>query len=66
MSSSTAITIGFVLLVAGFLLPFLMVLRVVEPGFALSFFSHFSSVIGLLAGLYGIVEYVGSRNERER
>jgi hypothetical protein len=64
MSSLTIITIGLVLLLAGFLLPFLMVLRVVEPGFALSFLAHTASLIGLLVVLYGTIEYVNRWREK--
>lgn len=60
----TSMATGAVLIVAGFVLPFLMVLRVVEPGFALSFLAHFSSLIGLLLALYGAFQYVGSRDEQ--
>lgn len=65
MSSVKIISAGLVLLLAGFLLPFLMVLRVVEPGFALSFFAHFSSVVGLVTALYGIFDYVGTSGESD-
>ncbi len=65
MSSLTIIAIGVVLLLAGFLLPFLMVLRVIEPGFALSFLAHLSSIVGLLAALYGIFDYAGTSGERD-
>lgn len=64
MSPLNLIALGFVLIAAGFLLPFLMVLRVVEAGFALSFLAHFSSLIGLLLALYGAFLYVGSRDEQ--
>jgi hypothetical protein len=63
MTSLTIIAIGLMLLFAGFLFPFLMVLRVLEPGFALSFLAHTASLIGLLVALYGTIEYVNSRNE---
>ena len=53
---------GLVLLLAGFLLPFLMVLQVLEVGFALSFLAHFSSLSGLVVALYGALRYVGSRD----
>jgi hypothetical protein len=65
MSPFTLIAIGFVLILAGFFLPLLMVLRVLEPGFVLSFSAHFSSLIGLLLALYGAVHYVGSGTQDE-
>lgn len=53
--------IAFVLLLLGALLPFLMVIRIVEPSFALSFFSYAASLIGLIAGLIGVAQYGRSR-----
>jgi hypothetical protein len=63
LSALNLMAAGFVLLLTGFLVPFLMVLRVLEPGFALSFLAHFSSLTGLLVALYGAIQYVSSRGE---
>jgi hypothetical protein len=38
-------------------LPFLMVIRLLEPSFALSFFSYGASLVGLVMGLIGIAQY---------
>jgi hypothetical protein len=62
LSALNLMAAGFVLLLTGFLVPFLMVLRVLEPGFALSFLAHFSSLTGLLVALYGAIQYVSSRD----
>jgi len=51
------LVIAFVLLLVGALLPFLMVIRVLEPSFALSFFSYAASFIGLVTGLIGMAQY---------
>lgn len=61
MSPLMMMTIGFVLLVIGLFVPFLMVLRVLESGFALAFSAHASSLIGLLLALYGVFDQVSSR-----
>jgi hypothetical protein len=61
MSSFKLVTIGFMLVLAGFLVPFLMVLGVLEPGFVLSFSAYFSSLVGLLLTLYGISHHVSWR-----
>jgi len=53
MSSFKLVTIGFGLVLAGFLVPFLMVLEVLEPGFMLSFSAYFSSLFGLLLAFMG-------------
>lgn len=51
------ITIGFVLLVLGWILPILMMLRIMAPNMGLSFFSFSSSVMGLVLGLVGIAQH---------
>ncbi len=52
------IIIGFVLVLFGFLAPFLMVIKVIEASFVLSFVSHGASVAGLLMGMVGTAWYV--------
>ncbi len=52
------IIIGFVLVLFGFLAPFLMVIQVIEASFVLSFVSHGASVAGLLMGMVGTAWYV--------
>jgi len=47
------VAIGFVLVLFGFLAPFLMVIRVIEASFVLSFLSYGASVSGLLLGIIG-------------
>ena len=50
--------IGFLLVLFGFLAPFLMVIQVIPASFLLSFISHGASVAGLLMGLVGTAWYV--------
>ena len=52
------IGIGFVLVVLGFVLPFLMVIQVVESSIFLNFVSYAASVVGLFLGLIGAALYV--------
>jgi hypothetical protein len=52
------IVIGLVLVVLGFVMPFLMVLRIIEPSLALSFVSHAASVSGLFLGIIGSAMYI--------
>lgn len=49
---------GAILLVLGVVFPFLMVLKMIEPTFWLSFVSHACSVIGMFLGFYGLFSYV--------
>jgi hypothetical protein len=51
------IFIGFVLVLFGFLAPFLMVIGVIKTSYWLSFLSHGASVSGLLLGIIGAAMY---------
>jgi hypothetical protein len=66
MNSWLLMAISFVLVLAGFLVPFLMLLQVVEPGLVLSFSAHFSSLGGLLLALYRAFDYVTSRRRNDQ
>jgi hypothetical protein len=61
MNSRLLIAISFLLVLAGFLVPFLIVLQVLEPGLMLSFSAYVSSLVGLVLGLYGAFHFSGSR-----
>lgn len=52
------IVIGFVLLVIGVLLPFLIILQVLESTFFLNFVAYLSSVSGLFLGVIGAAMYM--------
>ncbi len=47
------ILIGFLLVLAGAVLPFLMVLHIIPSTFFLNFFSYSASVSGLFLGIIG-------------
>ena len=57
------IVIGCVLVLLGFVLPFLMVVRVLESSLFLNFLSYGASVGGLFLGLIGAAMYVRIRRE---
>ncbi|MBM4465133.1 MAG: hypothetical protein FJ014_06190 [Chloroflexi bacterium] len=57
MHPKKIIALAFVLVLFGFLAPLLMVLKVIETSFALSFLSHVASVSGLLLGIIGAAWY---------
>lgn len=50
-------TLGLGLLLLGFLLVYLMVLRLLDPGFMLSFLAYAASLIGLVFGLIGAINH---------
>lgn len=45
------------MVVIGFVLPFLMVIQVVESTFFLNFVSYAASVVGMVLGMIGAVQY---------
>ena len=58
------ILIGFVLVLAGVVLPFLMVIQVIPASIWLNFVAYGGSVIGLFIGMWGAFTYV--RIERQK
>lgn len=56
--SKRLILIGFFLVLAGAVLPFLMVTRVLPSTFFLNFFSFGATMVGLLLGTVGAATYV--------
>ncbi|MCL0056176.1 hypothetical protein M1O20_00705 [Dehalococcoidia bacterium] len=63
MSHLRLIILGFLLLLVGAVLPFVMVIRLLESTFLLNFVAATSSVGGLTVGLIGIVQYNRSRRQ---
>lgn len=59
------VAIGLVLMILGIVLPFLMVLDVLESTFFLNFFSYIISLVGMLVASVGAIMWgVSKRNER--
>jgi hypothetical protein len=52
------IFIGFLMVLFGFLVPFLMVIKVMEPSYFWGFLSYAVSVAGLFLGIIGSSLYV--------
>ncbi len=61
--SGRLILIGFILVVVGVVLPFLMVMRIIETTFVLAFLSHGASVAGLFLGILGAASYIRKTRE---
>ncbi len=53
------ILIGFVLVVIGVAVPFLIVIRMIPSTFFLNFFSYGASLTGLFLGIIGASQYMG-------
>lgn len=63
MSPLGLIFIGFLLSLAGVVLPFLMVIHLIPSTFFLNFFSYGVSLTGLFLGVIGASRYFrGNRN----
>ncbi len=60
------IVVGFVLVLLGFVGPFLMVLEALPVTYGLSFLSFSASVVGLFLGLIGCALYTGLRRSAGR
>jgi len=58
------ILIGFVLVLMGAVLPFLIILRVFESTFFLNFFAYGSSMAGLFLGVIGASMYVNEHRSK--
>jgi len=58
---------GFILVFLGFLLPLLMVMKVIESTFFLNFFSFIASMFGVILGLIGSAQIaVEIRRSRDK
>ncbi len=55
--------LGFVLLVIGVLLPFLMLLHLLESNLLSNFIAYLASFLGLVIGLVGVVLYAQTRRK---
>ena len=60
------ILIGFVLVTLGMVLPFLMVMQVVESTFFMNFFSFGASVSGIFLGIIGGAMYVRQSQKKKK
>jgi hypothetical protein len=57
---------GFLGLLLGVVLPFLMVLRILEPSFLLSFIAFAASVGGMFLGSFGAFSYARIKRAERR
>lgn len=65
MKPGRLIFIAFLMVLMGAVLPFLMVIRVFEASFWLSFISYGISIGGLFLGVFGAANYVRDRHWRD-
>lgn len=56
------LVLGLFLLFSGVILPFLMVIKLLEPTFPLIFISSGSSTLGLALGMVGLAQWTKKRH----
>ncbi|GJM39859.1 MAG: hypothetical protein DHS20C20_01410 [Ardenticatenaceae bacterium] len=64
MPFNRLIGLGFVFVLLGAVLPFLIVIRWVESTFFLNFFAFAASMVGIFLGVIGTAMYVGDSHRR--
>jgi hypothetical protein len=57
------IMVGFLLVLAGWVLPFLMVMHIIPSTFFLNFFAYAAGLAGLLMGMIGSAMYFRGRRK---
>jgi len=60
------IVIGFVCVLLGAVLPFLIVIRVIESTFFLNFLAFTVSTVGIFLGVIGTAMHVGNEHRRKK
>jgi hypothetical protein len=65
INPSVLIPVGFVLVVLGVVIPFLMMIHVLESTFLLNFIAFISSVSGVFFGMLGAAMYRISRKSKD-
>jgi positive regulator of sigma E activity len=60
------LAVGFFLLVLGVVLPFLMVLQILESTLFLNFFSFIAQFLGLIVGFIGAMSLARRSRRRDR
>lgn len=64
MHRNRLLVIGFFLLLAGAVLPFLMVLGFITPTFPLIFVTYGASLVGLFIGMIGVAMHMGNGRDK--
>ena len=60
------VVIGFLLVLAGAVLPFLMVLEILPSTFFLNFLAFGASTAGIFLGVIGVATHVGENRRKNR
>ena len=66
MPFNKLIVIGFFCVLIGAVLPFLMVMRMVESTFLLNFIAYTTSMAGIFLGVLGAALHIGEERGKQR
>jgi hypothetical protein len=66
MLRNRLIIVGFLFVLTGAVLPFLIVIGIVESTFLLNFIAFATSTIGIFLGVLGTATYVGQQRRRDK
>jgi hypothetical protein len=66
MPINRLIVVGFILVVIGAVLPFLIVLRILPSTFLLNILAYGASTVGIFLGIIGVAMYVGESRRKNR
>ncbi len=65
MQINRLVVIGFFMVLIGAVLPFLIVLRVLESTFFLNFVAFTASTVGIFLGVIGTATYIAEKRRQE-
>jgi hypothetical protein len=65
MRANRLIVIGFFLALAGAVVPFLIVIRLLPSTFLLNFLAFAASITGVFLGVIGVAVYVGEQRRQD-
>ena len=65
MPTNRLIIIGFLLVLTGAVLPFLILLRILPATFFLNFLADCWSVVGIFLGIVGVAMYAGEKRRKK-
>lgn len=66
MPLNRLIVIGFFMVLIGAVLPFLIVIRVIESTYLLNFIAFAASTIGIFLGVIGTAMHVGEKRREDK
>jgi hypothetical protein len=64
-SARTLLILGFILVMLGFILPLLEVMRILESTFFLNFFAYAASISGVFLGVIGVAYYTAQHRRKK-